>query len=216
MTEIACELERTRVKICGLTRIQDAAVAAESGVDAIGFVFFGDSPRFVDPTQAAVIAEKFSPFVTIVGLFVNADAEWVRRVLTIVKVDVIQFHGDEPREYCESFERRYIKAVRVSPDLDIAAYAASYRTASALLVDAYVPGQFGGTGATFDWTQIPRGLDVPLVLAGGITPENARDAIQQVRPYALDVSSGVESAKGIKDARKIKDLFRAIHNHPTN
>ncbi|MDO8465600.1 MAG: phosphoribosylanthranilate isomerase, partial [Gallionella sp.] len=195
----------TRVKICGITRVEDALAAARSGADAIGLVFYERSPRHVNIAQAAQLAAALPPFVTAVGLFVDADAAFVREVLANVPLDVLQFHGDELPEYCVQFEKPYLKAIRVKAGVDLIQCAARFRTARGLLLDAHVEGIPGGTGATFDWTLIPKQLPLPVILSGGLDAGNVAAAIEQVRPYAVDVSSGVEAAKGINTLKGIKD-----------
>jgi phosphoribosylanthranilate isomerase len=201
---------RTRVKICGITRVEDALAAAVFGVDAIGLVFSEASPRCVTAGQARTIAAALPPFIKVVGLFVDASAEHIRELLGQVPIDLLQFHGRETPEECRQFGHPYIKAVRMVPDVDIAAEARRYTQAAGLLLDAYDPQLAGGTGATFDWTRVPQDLGKPVILAGGLTSENVARAIEAVRPYAVDVSSGVEQGKGIKDAAKIAAFIRAV------
>jgi len=196
-----------RVKICGITRLEDALFAANAGADALGFVFYDKSPRRIDADQAASICRALPPFITRVGLFVNASADDVHSVLQRVPLDILQFHGDETPAYCAQFGKSYLKAVRVTAAMDLLKYAADFGAACGLLLDAYVPGVAGGTGESFDWTLIPDNFPKPVVLSGGLTPENVRDAIRQTRPWAVDVSSGVESAKGIKDPDKIAQFI---------
>lgn len=201
---------RTRVKICGITRIEDALAAVGHGCDAIGLVFYPPSPRYVAPEQARAIAAALPPFVQAVGLFVDATPEEVRAVLAVVRLDLLQFHGDETPEYCRQFGVPYMKAVRVRPETNLLQYAAVYTDAKALLLDTYVSGTPGGTGQTFDWAVIPGDLPKPVVLAGGLNASNVSEAIKQCRPYAVDVSGGVEREKGIKDADKIAAFMRGI------
>lgn len=205
-------LRRTRVKICGFTRPEDAKIAAELGVDAIGLVFYRESPRCVSIAQAQKIAEVLPPFVSVVALFVDPERAWVRQVLERVPADLLQFHGDEAADYCGSFDLPYIKAVRMGDGVDLPALVQSYGKAGGLLLDAYHPEAKGGTGSRFDWDKIPTGLSRPIILAGGLTPENVRGAIEKVRPYAVDVSSGVEEKKGIKDAAKMAALLKEVQN----
>ncbi len=200
----------TRIKICGITREQDARAAVASGANALGLVFYEKSPRHVTPEQAARIAAAVPPFVTVVGLFVNASADEVRSVLGGIPLHILQFHGEETPEFCAQFGRHYLKAVRVKPGVDLVQYAARYSSAQGLLLDAYVEGTHGGTGASFDWGLIPRGLPLPVVLSGGLSPDNVAQAVEQVRPYAVDVSSGVEAAKGIKDAAKVAAFINEV------
>lgn len=199
---------RTRVKICGITRVEDAVAAAAAGADAIGLVFEAKSPRCVTPAQARAIAAALPPFITVVGLFVDAPAARIREVLGQVPLDLLQFHGSETPEDCRAHGRPYIKAIRMAPQVDVAAEARPYADAAGLLLDTFSTQATGGTGETFDWARVPKRLDRPVILAGGLTPENVAQAIASVRPYAVDVSSGVESSKGIKDAAKIAAFIR--------
>lgn len=193
-----------RIKICGLTRVEDALVAANAGADAIGLVFYAKSPRAVNIEMARKIALSVGPFVTVTGLFVDAAPAEVNRVLQSVPLHLLQFHGDESLEYCESFQRPYIKALRMKPGLDPLESVRSYPSATGILLDAYRPGVPGGTGETFDWARVPQKSPKPLVLAGGLTPENVADAIRATRIYGVDVSGGVESTPGLKDPEKIR------------
>jgi phosphoribosylanthranilate isomerase len=201
---------RTRVKICGITEAAHARVAFEAGADAIGLVFYAQSPRKLSTEAAAAIARSLPPFVASVGLFVNAPAEEVRSILGAVSLDLLQFHGDETPEYCESFGRAFVRAVRMEPGTDLLEYAGRFSRAKALLLDAHVPGQPGGTGRTFDWAGIPRDLSLPLVLSGGLTAANVGRAVREVGPWAVDVSSGVESERGVKDPKKIVEFIRSV------
>lgn len=203
---------RTRIKICGLTRAADAQHAARCGADAIGLVFYPASPRNVTLQQASAIRQALPAFVTSVALFVNAEPAQVQAVLATVHPDLLQFHGDESPEYCRQFGMPYIKAVRVTAGLDLVQYAALYPDAQGLLLDAFVAGQAGGTGQSFDWTLIPAALPLPLIMSGGLEPENVRHAVQSVHPWAVDVSSGVESSKGIKDAAKVALFIQEVNN----
>lgn len=200
---------RTRIKICGLTRPEDMDAAIAAGADAVGLVFYGPSPRFVDDDRAVALAARVPPFVTRVGLFVNADPVDVRRVLAAVPLELLQFHGDEDDAYCRQFGRPFIKAVRMRPEVDLLESARSFSSARALLLDAYVEG-YGGGGQVFDWGLIPRNLPLPLILSGGLHPDNVQAAVRGVQPWAVDVSSGVESAKGIKDAARIDAFVAAV------
>ncbi|HXU94711.1 MAG TPA: phosphoribosylanthranilate isomerase [Gallionella sp.] len=200
----------TRVKICGITRVEDALAAARLGAHAIGLVFYERSPRHVGIAQASQLAATLPPFVTTVGLFVDAEPAFVRDVLAAVPLDLLQFHGDESPEYCAQFGRPYLKAIRVKSGVDLLQCAARFSTAKALLLDAYVAGVPGGTGATFDWELIPKELPLPVILSGGLEPENVAAAVERVRPYAVDVSSGVEAAKGIKDAAKVAAFINEV------
>jgi len=203
---------RTRVKICGVTRVEDARDAAYLGADAIGLVFYAPSPRHVTTAQAQRIVAALPPFTTVVGLFFDAGADTVRQVLSEVPVDVLQFHGDEPPEFCAAFPRPWIKAVRIREGVDLHVSAARYTGAQALLLDHYVEGVAGGTGMSFDWSGIPRDLEIPIILAGGLTPDNVAEAISAVHPYGVDVSSGVEVTKGIKDRAKIAAFIRSVND----
>lgn len=199
-----------RSKICGITRIEDGLAAAAAGADAIGLVFYGKSPRAVSVQQARTIVAALPPFVTTVGLFVDASPCELGEILDAVPLDLLQFHGDETPAYCEGWRRPYIKALRVKPGDDIGAQIDAYAGARGVLLDTFVPGVPGGTGEAFDWSLVPRAASKPIILAGGLTPENVAAAIAQVRPYAVDVSGGVEASKGIKDGEKIKRFMQAV------
>ncbi|NNA59327.1 phosphoribosylanthranilate isomerase [Pseudomonas koreensis] len=203
-------MSAVRSKICGITRIEDALAAVEAGADAIGFVFYAKSPRAVSAQQARAIIRALPPFVTTVGLFVNASRCELGEILDAVPLDLLQFHGDESADECESWHRPYIKALRVKAGDDIAAAVDAYPSASGVLLDTYVEGVPGGTGEAFDWSLIPQQLSKPLILAGGLTPENVADAVARVKPYAVDVSGGVEASKGIKDHAKIRAFIDAV------
>ncbi len=194
---------RTRVKICGITRPEDGREAARLGADAIGLVFYPPSPRAVTPAQAAAIVRELPPFVTTVGLFVNADAGTIAAAVEAAGLDLLQFHGDESPADCAGHGRPWIKALRMAPGLDVAAEVRRYAGARGILLDAYRPGVPGGTGETFDWERIPADRNLPLILAGGLDPANVGEAVRRVRPWAVDVSGGVEAQKGIKDAAKM-------------
>ncbi len=201
---------RTRVKICGFTQEQDAVVAAKLGVDAIGLVFYPPSPRHVSIEKAAKIISALPAFVTVVALFVDEKESRIHEVLNNISIDCIQFHGDESADACRIYNKPYIKAVRMRQELDVLKIAMQYQDASALLLDAYHPGLQGGSGKQFDWDLIPVNCTLPVVLAGGLQESNIKQAVGSVRPYALDVSSGVETGKGIKDAAMMTALFRKI------
>jgi phosphoribosylanthranilate isomerase len=201
---------RVRVKICGITRVEDGFAAAAAGADAIGLVFYPPSPRCVTIEQAATIAQALPPFVTVTGLFVNAEAEWVREVLARVPLDLLQFHGQECPDYCAGFGRPYIKALSMRPGLDLAAERARHAAARGLLLDTYRPGQPGGTGECFDWSLVPETLGPEIILAGGLDARNVGAAMARVRPYGVDVSGGVEAAKGGKDPAKIDAFMAAV------
>ncbi|MBK5343183.1 phosphoribosylanthranilate isomerase [Pseudomonas sp. MWU13-2625] len=203
-------MSAVRSKICGITRIEDALAAVEAGADAIGFVFYAKSPRAVSVQQARAIIQALPPFVTTVGLFVNASRCELGEILDAVPLDLLQFHGDEVVADCEGWHRPYIKALRVKAGDDIAAAVDAYPSASGVLLDTYVEGVPGGTGEAFDWSLIPQTLSKPLILAGGLTPENVADAVARVKPYAVDVSGGVEASKGIKDHAKIRAFINAV------
>jgi len=199
---------RTRVKICGFTRIDDAVSAAGMGVDAIGLVFYPASPRHVDLERAAAISRSLPAFVSVVALFVDAEASLIQQVLNSVRVDCLQFHGNEPADVCRAYNKPYIKAIQMQPHTKVAELEKQYHDACGLLLDAYHPGLQGGTGNGFDWDLIPGNCRLPIILAGGLTADNAGQAIRTVKPYALDVSSGVETAKGIKDAEKMAAFIK--------
>lgn len=202
-----------RVKICGITRVEDALAAAAAGADAIGLVFYAKSPRAVDIEQARAILAALPPFVTSVGLFVDAERSELERILASLPLDLLQFHGDESVQQCEAFGRPYIKALRVKAGDDIAAQVARYPSAQGILLDAYVEGVPGGTGEAFDWSLIPQTLSKPLILAGGLRPDNVAEAVSRVRPYAVDVSGGVEASKGVKDVEKVGAFIRAARGN---
>jgi phosphoribosylanthranilate isomerase len=207
-------MTRTRIKICGITRDEDLAAAVAAGADALGFVFYPSSPRYVAPQRAAQLMAQVPPFVTRVGLFVNESAEAVHAVLAQAAPDLLQFHGDEDADFCSRFGRPWIKAARVRPGFDLLEYAAAFAGApgiAGLLLDAHVEG-YGGGGKTFDWTLIPPSLPLPVILSGGLHPGNIVEAVRAVRPWAVDVSSGVESARGIKDAQKITKFIAGVRD----
>jgi len=203
-------MARTRVKICGITRLADAQDAVALGADALGFVFFEESPRWIPPAQAREILVRLPPFVTTVGLFVNAPLCRVRDVVEETGIACVQFHGQESPEYCTASPRPYIKAIPARPGTDFEAEFARYAGAQALLVDTWHPHLAGGTGETFEWSMLGTIRSFPLVLAGGLTAGNVAAAIGTVRPYAVDVSGGVESAKGIKDAGRIREFITEV------
>ncbi len=202
----------TAVKICGITRAEDAQAAARLGAHALGFVFYAQSPRHVEIARAAELVKALPPFVTSVGLFVNPVVRDVESVLERVPLDLLQFHGDEPPGFCAQFRLPYIKALRVRAGLDLLQYAQDYGAARGLLLDAYVADAHGGTGTTFDWSLIPRRLPLPVILSGGLHPENVAAAIRRVAPWAVDVSSGVEAGPGIKDPRKIAGFMKEVRS----
>lgn len=202
-------MSRTAIKICGLTRREDLLNAIDAGADAVGLVFYKPSPRYVNLARARDLARWVPPSVCMVGLFVNPTAEEVRTVLNAVPLDLLQFHGDEDEAFCRQFGRPYLKAARMAPGFDLLEYANRFPSAQALLLDAFVEG-YGGGGQTFDWSLIPTSLPLPVVLSGGLNPDNVTDAVHQVRPAGVDVSSGVEQSKGIKDAAKINAFIAGV------
>lgn len=201
-----------RSKICGITRIEDALAAVEAGADAIGLVFYAKSPRAVSIEQAAAILQALPPFVTTVGLFVDMPRDELQQLLQRLPLDLLQFHGDESPADCEGHGRPYIKALRVHPGESVSAAMAPYSGARGILLDTFVEGVPGGTGASFDWSLVPENAGKPIILAGGLDAGNVAVAIRQVRPYAVDVSGGVEASKGIKDAGKIRAFIQAVHD----
>lgn len=203
---------KTRIKICGITRVEDALAAARLGADAIGLVFYPGSPRAVTPARAREIIDVLPPFVVPVGLFVNADAATVRETVAAAPVQLLQFHGDETPGYCADFGLPFMRALRVRAGTDLLQYAREFHAARGLLLDAWVDGVHGGTGAVFDWSLIPPDLPMPVILSGGLNPDNVEQAVRRVRPWAVDVSSGVESTKGIKDAAKIEAFINGVRN----
>jgi len=203
---------RTRVKICGITSPVDGIAAAQSGADAIGLVFYPPSPRALSTVVAREIVDSLPPFVTTVGLFVDMPQAEIDEILAAVPLDMLQFHGSEDPLSCASFDKPWMKAVRMSPEVDLLKEEERYFAASALLVDAYQKGVPGGTGQSFDWGRVPVGLQKPIVLAGGLTPENVEQAIKEVTPWAVDVSGGVERAKGVKDLDKVAQFINRAVN----
>lgn len=208
---------RTRIKICGITTQQDARFVAGCGADAIGLVFHARSPRFIPIEQAAEIRRVIPAFVTLTALFMDEDKAWVQQVIDQLHPDCLQFHGAEPPEFCEQWNLPYIKAIPMGSVDDAAGYAAAYSKAQGFLLDSNVAGRQGGSGDTFDWSKIPSSFPYPLILAGGLTPHNVADAITRVQPWAVDVSSGVESSRAVKDGRLIqqfcKEVFRVDCEH---
>jgi len=202
----------TRIKICGITRIEDALAAARLGADAIGLVFWPQSARSITPAKAHEIVAVLPPFISSVGIYVDPAAEWVEETASVAGLNLLQFHGDESPEFCSQFSLPYIKAVRVRAGVDLLQYATCYSSAKGLLLDTYVEGTPGGTGDAFNWGLIPHRLSLPLILSGGLHPGNVTMAIKQVQPWAVDVSSGVEVAKGIKDAEKIAAFMQGVRN----
>ncbi|MEP5766526.1 MAG: phosphoribosylanthranilate isomerase [Halieaceae bacterium] len=203
-------MNRTRVKICGITRQEDASAAVAAGADAIGLVFYAGSKRAVTIEQAQSIVSKLPPLVTVVALFVDASAEEVAEVCAALPVSLLQFHGSEDADFCQSFALPWMKAIRVAGDTDIAAAAATYTGADALLLDTWRAGVPGGTGECFDWDQVPTGLPQPLVIAGGLNPANVAELVAITGPYAVDVSGGVEQSPGVKSAQLIDEFMDAV------
>jgi phosphoribosylanthranilate isomerase len=202
---------RTRIKICGLRELQHALFAARAGADAIGLVFYPPSPRYIEPAAAARITRGLPAFVESVALFVNPTPALVTEVIRSAAPSLLQFHGDETAEFCETFDRPYIKAARMGPGIDLLQFGARFSSAAALLLDAHVEG-YGGSGVSFDWSLIPPGLSLPIILSGGLDPHNVGVAIRRVRPWAVDVSSGVEAARGVKDLTKIAAFIQGVRD----
>ncbi len=209
-------MNRTRIKICGFTTPEQAAHAAYAGADAIGLVFYPPSPRNVSIELAQKIVQALPAFTTVVALFVDASEAEIKQVISQVRIDLLQFHGNESPEACRQYPLPYMKAIRMQTETDINALSKSYHDASALLLDAYHPQTKGGTGEKFDWDLIPKNCSLPIVLAGGLDKHNAAQAIQRVQPFALDVSSGVESAKGIKDNHKVSEFLTEVYQSDRN
>ena len=205
----------TKIKICGITNLADAIAAVEAGADALGFVFYQKSPRYIHPVQAQQIIQQLPPFIQCVGLFVNYSQLQIEKIINQVDINLIQYHGDEPPEFCESIRFPYIKAVRVQQTEDILQAQENYSQAKAILLDAYKKGIYGGTGETFLWNLIPAKpkLCKPIILAGGLNGTNIAEAIKTVSPYAVDVSGGVEVSKGIKDHQKITMFCQFVHDN---
>ena len=202
-------MHRTRIKICGLTRVDDALAAVHAGADAIGLVFYPPSPRAVDLEQALAIRRALPPFVATVALFVNADAAAIERVIERLRPSLLQFHGDESPQDCARYGHPYLRAARVRPGLDLVDFGSRYASAQGILVDAFVDG-YGGGGEVFDWSLIPKNVDFPIVLSGGLNARNVAQAVRCVRPWAVDVSSGVESARGVKSAAAMREFIAAV------
>ncbi|CAH9018745.1 phosphoribosylanthranilate isomerase [Candidatus Nitrosacidococcus sp. I8] len=203
---------RTRVKFCGITHREDALAAIHHGADAIGLVFYPKSPRFVTISQAIEITQTLPPFISIVGLFVNAQEQEIKDVLHAVPIDTIQFHGDESPAQCNCYNKPYIKAISMKEGISLPQMAETYQEAAALLLDTYQQGTPGGTGQTFNWDKIPLDLTKEIILAGGLTPENVAQGIRQVKPYGVDVSGGIERSKGIKDTVKMAAFMKGVAN----
>jgi phosphoribosylanthranilate isomerase len=202
---------RIRVKYCGITNVDNALFAASVAVDAIGLVFYPKSPRNVTIEQASKIIAVLPPFVSMVGLFVNPARDEIEQIISKMSLNILQFHGEEPEAFCSSFSLPYMKAIRMAPNVDVLAEIERYNTASGILLDSYHEKQLGGTGEQFDWSRVPDSTDMPIILAGGLSPENISDAIKTTRPYAVDVSSGIESSKGIKDNKKMQQFMNEVN-----
>ncbi|MCW7552180.1 phosphoribosylanthranilate isomerase [Endozoicomonas gorgoniicola] len=209
-TSLAKKVSKTRIKVCGITSVEDAVAAVDAGADAIGLVFYEKSPRFVSIEQAREIAASVPPFISVVGLFVDAEDEFIQAVLEQVPLTLLQFHGNEPDSWCQRWNRQYIKALRVRPEMSVKQVVAKYPGASGVLLDAYRKGVPGGTGESFDWTLIPDSLEKPVVLAGGLSATNVAEAIKKVSPFAVDVSSGVELKPGVKNHDAVRAFARAV------
>lgn len=205
-------MQRVRVKICGITRPEDAISAAMAGADAIGLVFYENSSRFIETDKAMEIVKLLPPFISKVGLFVDMNAESIKAILEKVPLDILQFHGNETPEQCRQFGKSYIKAVKMGEDTDYAENERRFSDATALILDTFVTGFAGGTGQVFDWGIVPENREKPVILAGGLDVDNVADAIFRVRPYAVDVSSGVESSKGIKDENRIAEFIQTVNS----
>src|SRR4051812_7277028 len=203
---------RTRIKICGITRLQDAQGAVELGTDALGFIFWKPSPRYIDPAAAREIIRALPAFIATVGVFVDPGAEEVRQAVSASGISTLQFHGRESADFCAAFERPWLKAFKPSAEGDLLKSTAPYEHAAGWLFDAYDEKRMGGTGETFDWSLLPRKLARPLILSGGLNPGNVGEAIRRMRPYAVDVSSGVEAGKGIKDAAKMAAFVQGVRD----
>jgi len=206
---------QTRVKICGITNIEDAKVAEDAGAYAIGLVFYKNSPRYIDISKAKEIVKNVTPLLNCVGLFVDADKAYINNILEQVNLDILQFHGQESEQACALYNKPYIKAIRMNEEINLLEEVKEYFSAKALLLDTYVEGILGGTGKVFDWNMIPRNLEKPIILAGGLNVDNVKDAINKVNPYAVDVSGGVEIEQGKKDPDKIKEFINETLNVET-
>ena len=203
-------VHKTRIKVCGITSVEDALAAVDAGADAIGLVFYDKSPRHVTIAQAREIAACVPPFISVVGLFVDADEVFMQSVLNQVPLTLLQFHGNEPDDWCQQWNRQYIKALRVRPEMSVNHAVAQYPGASGVLLDAYRKGVPGGTGESFDWRLIPDSLEKPVILAGGLDATNVAEAIRRVSPFAVDVSSGVEQKPGVKNHDAVRAFARAV------
>ena len=201
-----------KIKICGITNIEDALNASLLGADALGFVFVGKSPRYITPLNTSIIIDALPPFISKVGLFVNPSKEEVEDAIRVAKFDLLQFHGDENEEFCNQFNLPYIKAISVKSEVNLVEYETNYNSASALLLDTYSEKARGGTGTTFDWNLIPAEESKPLIIAGGLNNENITDLLRHTTPYAVDVSGGVEVLKGKKDYKKMENVSLGVRN----
>lgn len=204
-------MQRTRIKFCGITRLADALLASALGVDALGFIFYPPSPRYISPEKAADIVAQLPPIVTTVGVFVDAEAEIIKKTLAAVPLSLLQFHGDEVEADCDCWSKPYIKTIKVRPQGDLTAETVRHKRACGLLMDTHLPDQAGGTGKVFDWSALPK-TSQPVLLAGGLTPNNVASAIAQVSPYAVDVSTGIEQSPGIKDEGLMRSFAQAVHH----
>ena len=205
-------MQYTRIKICGFTQLNDALHTCNAGADAIGLVFCDKSPRNIDVSRASQISRALPAFVTSVALFMNEDESQIRQILDEVPVDCLQFHGEEDAGFCRQFNRPYIKAIAMDGETELTRKVSAYNDARGVLLDSHAPGQVGGTGETFDWNEIPHDLGIPLILAGGLSVENVAEAVRIVQPYAVDVSSGVEREKGLKDAELVTAFIHEVRN----
>tara|TARA_B110000091_G_scaffold138660_1_gene148266 strand:- start:148 stop:771 length:624 start_codon:yes stop_codon:yes gene_type:complete len=203
---------RTKIKICGITNLKNAREAVELGVDALGFVFFSESPRYIKPKKARAIINLLPSFVSRVGLFVNAPKEEVLSVISESRVNLLQFHGDEDENFCNQFNLPYIKAISFKDGIDLLEYCRLFASSSAILIDTYSQEMRGGTGKTFNWDLIPKHLPLPLIIAGGLDSKNVSSLINSVNPYGVDVSGGVELYKGIKDYNMMKNFVLGVNN----
>lgn len=206
---------RTRVKICGITRQEDADAVAASGADALGLNFYPPSPRYIEPAVAAGLARRVAPFVTVTGLFVNADSAVIRSVLAAVPIGLLQFHGDEDNAACASHGLPFIKSIAMRPGIDVSAAMSAYPDAAGFLLDAWQPDTHGGGGKVFNWDEVPATSDRPIILAGGLTPDNVAEAIRRTRPFAVDVSTGVEAEPGIKSVARIEEFMTGVEQGGT-
>ena len=206
------DTNRVRVKICGITRPEDAEAAAIAGADAIGLNFYPKSKRYIEIAKAKSILKILPPFVTTVGLFVNQDREFIQSIIDELDLDLLQFHGDETQEECTIYSRPFIKAIRMKPDIDLSGIITKYDLSRGILFDSYVTDTAGGTGVSFDWERVPGNIQKPVILAGGLNPDNVDNAINIVKPYAVDVSGGVESEPGIKDSNKINEFINKVRS----